>query len=436
VAALKELETIVGAAAQAESRWFFDMGQDNVATNPSCSSECPSSQAWRLRSLRLVQSVRTVVLHAPAPEHLERDASAASALADWVTDNSDWSRALIDRASVGNPQQPQRCHVTCKRRRGAGLGTPFSDDLSLPFRQALALSLEKRFGWFPERVRSAADIEVHVVLGANGSLLVEVPILAQRSPMLLGGGLPAPGMKQIECWALARTLNIQPNEVVLDPMCGCGTLLVEASLWWPSAKYVGCDLDLQQLERCNANSKALGVEVKWHQANISEHNGLPLEPASVDKLLTAPPWGRQFRTTCGVAELYRCMLLEFRRVLRPSGTVAILASVQSLEPLLVAIERDGGWRCLAQRRFALTDETTGVIIVAQKGVGDGKPCPEPAPLWWEAADDPGGLRGTRARWMSLRSEALPTLEPTGLHAAVAQAHEEMDTAFLSAKDKV
>ena len=36
---------------------------------------------------------------------------------------------------------------------------------------------------------------------------------------------------------MARTLNIRANEVVLDPMCGAGGLLLEAARGWPGTLY-------------------------------------------------------------------------------------------------------------------------------------------------------------------------------------------------------
>ena len=38
------------------------------------------------------------------------------------------------------------------------------------------------------------------------------------------------GMHHVEAWAIARSLDVQPGETVLDPMCGKGTILAEAGL--------------------------------------------------------------------------------------------------------------------------------------------------------------------------------------------------------------
>jgi len=45
----------------------------------------------------------------------------------------------------------------------------------------------------------------------------------------------------------AQTLDIKPGNVVLDPMCGSGALLLEALLFWPHARYIGLDIHPAQV---------------------------------------------------------------------------------------------------------------------------------------------------------------------------------------------
>ena len=41
-------------------------------------------------------------------------------------------------------------------------------------------------------------------------------------------------------FASFATTKSPAGDVVLDPMCGKGTLLAEASIWWPEGRYIGC----------------------------------------------------------------------------------------------------------------------------------------------------------------------------------------------------
>ncbi|CAE8688385.1 unnamed protein product [Polarella glacialis] len=225
-------------------------------------------------------------------------------------------------------------------------------------------------------------------------------------------------------------------------MCGKGTLLAEAALWWPEAEYRGFDADESQLRACQLNYKYMSVQVKSELANSSLLGGLPLLDASVDKLMTAPPWDRQFAAAGGLEELYPRLLREFRRVLRPNGTMVLLASDASLPPLQAALLDDNNsndsnnnnnnnnnnndsnnndkllddgklWFIEAQRRFALTDETVGVLVVARRRSYAEQPerVAPPGPLWWEDESSSMGLRTVRRSWTQVRAKMLPKLQP-------------------------
>ena len=50
-----------------------------------------------------------------------------------------------------------------------------------------------------------------------------------------------------------RLAQIEKGDVVLDPMCGVGTTLIEAAVERPDAFYIGADVDSRQLEACADN---------------------------------------------------------------------------------------------------------------------------------------------------------------------------------------
>ncbi|CAJ1403178.1 unnamed protein product [Effrenium voratum] len=367
-AARAELGALVaelgGEVTGYESRWHFH-------------APLHTRSLSRLRDLRRVSSVRAVLLAEEYP-HASSEVSS-EALAEWICGNAQWQ--LLDAAwGLAGNDMPRSCHV-CLRRRKAS----WPEDLSLKLRRALALRLEASRNWAPEVLRSAADLELHVVLGAGGKVLLEVPLLVQQRG--LAGGLPQPGMKQVEAWAVAKSLDIQAADLVLDPMCGKGTLLAEASIWWP-ARYVGCDTDAAQLAACRENHRYLSAEVETHVANACS---LPLPDHSVEKLMTAPPWDRQFAAAGGLEALYPRLLAEFGRVLTPTGRMALLlnsAAFEVLRPLAVH------WR-LAWRRWRLTRHTEAVLLAAARGGGG-----EVAPL-------APGFDAPRSAWSRLRAEERP-----------------------------
>lgn len=68
-----------------------------------------------------------------------------------------------------------------------------------------------------QRAIGAAGITLHVLV-FKGCLLLEVALLKQERTVI-GGGWPHTGLGHVEAWAMAKTLELSPKDVVLDPMC-------------------------------------------------------------------------------------------------------------------------------------------------------------------------------------------------------------------------
>ncbi|HEX6361255.1 methyltransferase domain-containing protein [Actinophytocola sp.] len=115
--------------------------------------------------------------------------------------------------------------------------------------------------------------------------------------------------------AMVRLAGVRTGEVVVDPCCGAGTLLVEAPV--PG---VGSDLAGVAAARVNAHHRP---DIAWLTADARR---LPYPDASVDHIITNPPWNRQVTARGTVAEFLR----EWRRVLRPGGRLTCLSPWPSL----------------------------------------------------------------------------------------------------------
>ncbi|XP_032558721.1 THUMP domain-containing protein 2 isoform X2 [Chiroxiphia lanceolata] len=131
-------------------------------------------------------------------------------------------------------------------------------------------------------------------------------------------------MKQCGWRADLRDPDLEAGAFVLDPMCGLGTILLEAAKEWPEACYWGADISDSQLEGADVNIRTAGLMDKIELLKASV-KALPLPSESFDSVISDIPFGKKFKIT-NDAELLPDILQEMERVLRVGGTVVLLLS--------------------------------------------------------------------------------------------------------------
>ena len=125
--------------------------------------------------------------------------------------------------------------------------------------------------------------------------------------------------------AMVHLAGVQPGDVMVDPFCGGGTILIEAEI--TGAKIIGGDLDADVLDSAVNNRQAAAIPASvlcW------DTRSLPLKSAAVDRVITNMPWGRQVQVDEGLKNFYRQSLAEMQRVVRPSGIIVILTTYPEL----------------------------------------------------------------------------------------------------------
>jgi 23S rRNA G2445 N2-methylase RlmL len=127
--------------------------------------------------------------------------------------------------------------------------------------------------------------------------------------------------------AMVRLAEVRPRQLLLDPMCGAGTILAEQLALGrhdrgAKVRVLGGDLDHAALRLAEVNLRPVGRAplVRWDAAR------LPLADASVDAIVSNPPFGVQLGEPAEMAGLYRRLLREWDRVLRPGGRAVLLVA--------------------------------------------------------------------------------------------------------------
>ena len=129
---------------------------------------------------------------------------------------------------------------------------------------------------------------------------------------------------------------------------------------WPGSEDegLGGDIELAAARAADVNLRRLGGAslARWDATH------LPLDTASVDRVISNPPFGKQLSSPEAIEPLYRAMVREYDRVLRPDGRAVLLTSPG---PVLREAARDVGWIAVRQVRLQVLGQLA-MISVWQK----------------------------------------------------------------------
>ena len=128
-------------------------------------------------------------------------------------------------------------------------------------------------------------------------------------------------------YCLVQLSDPQPEDIVLDPMCGAGTILIERA---HSGRYrclLGGDSSLEAVEAAQTN---IGRKHQPRQLFHWDPRELPLDRRSVDKIVCSLPSGKKDADESEIAELYWEFLAECERALKPKGLMVLLTTQRSV----------------------------------------------------------------------------------------------------------
>ncbi|KAI6650512.1 THUMP domain-containing protein 3 isoform X3 [Oopsacas minuta] len=304
----------------------------------------PFTQVNKLKTIRSVENLYAIVAHLPAYCSTKEDTFAkfltlpselnwSSSLECWKTLYQAENKIITPlsnemRDNLGkHDSEILKFRMSC-HRAGSKSQHPFgSPDIERLFGGAC----QDYFGWNVNLKHF--DVEIFVWIFENQNVMVGITLtkdsLAIRNIVKFGPTTLRPCI----CYCLSRTVSIKLGEVVIDPMCGSGSIPIEAAIAWPNAFYLGADSFLQapfntaeNIHYVNTN-RAKGVipvdSLVW------DATCLPLRTSSVDVILTDLPYGRRMGTKHHNWKLYPDLLSEFGRVCKPSTSRAALLTQDS-----------------------------------------------------------------------------------------------------------
>ncbi|XP_037638685.1 THUMP domain-containing protein 2 [Sebastes umbrosus] len=188
--------------------------------------------------------------------------------------------------------------------------------------KVVGVGLSRLLGWKVDLKNPQLEVNVYL---SDDHCLLGFPLT--RLPLANRSYIKTTGLRSTVAWAMASLAQIQPGFCVVDPMCGVGTILIEAAQEHKAVRFLGMDIDDGQMQKANENVEfaELGNRILLLKASSMT---LPLPTASVDAVVCDLPFGRKFGTKTNMAADLPLILTEMERVLCIGGTLVLLLSPQ------------------------------------------------------------------------------------------------------------
>jgi 23S rRNA G2445 N2-methylase RlmL len=281
-----------------------------------------ASAAGASLQIPLLEDVFAVVVDAPTPTGKR----APKVLAGMI-ERVGFERAL----ALHNTLRPKGARTFKAVARVSGRHAFRREDVGVALERSIADLLPR---WKPAE---RASLEVWAQIVGERSLVgvrLSGDELAQRPRNRVH--LEA-ALKSTVAAALVALSDPQPEERVLDPMCGSGTILYERASAG-RAVLAGGDISRDAVEASRSILRRAAALVSWDAAR------LPLRDRSFDAVICNPPYGRRHGEIRGLDRLYARATREMARVLRPDGRCVILTGepdvlFRSLPPALRVVSK-------------------------------------------------------------------------------------------------
>ncbi|ESO12385.1 hypothetical protein HELRODRAFT_62761 [Helobdella robusta] len=126
--------------------------------------------------------------------------------------------------------------------------------------------------------------------------------------------------------------KIQPGDVVCDPLCGSGSILIEALASMNSSVVIGGEIDYRLILKTLDNYKSfledaeIAREKKWAHFDIFNWDAchIPLKNSSVDVIVSDLPFGKRVGSHTSNMKLYPGVFNELSRIAQVSSGRACL----------------------------------------------------------------------------------------------------------------
>lgn len=199
--------------------------------------------------------------------------------------------------------------------------------------QFIGYSLANVFGWKVDLRNPQMEIYVH----ANEDYFtIGLPVVSR--PLSERKYLKHIALRSTVCYAMLLCAgDLSVGSILLDPMCGAGTLVTEAAVSFQNISVIGADIDTVQLDKAKENKCSVITASSVIELVHADVTNLPLKNESVTSIVCDLPFGKKFGTPEGVKQLIPLALMEMNRVLTLNGRIVLLISKNLKEYLFDSV---------------------------------------------------------------------------------------------------
>ncbi|MBN1977248.1 MAG: RNA methyltransferase [Anaerolineae bacterium] len=232
----------------------------------------------------------------------------------------------------------------------------------IDFERAAEGALKKRLGRQWRAVEEGEDVEIWAnLIGLEFVCGLRLSDASMRHREYKQAHVAA-SLRPSVAAAMAWLTDPRPGDVFLDPLCGAGTLLVERGTIERHALLLGGDIDAGALRAAAQN---VGPRHKPRQLLRWDAGRLPLADASVDKIATNLPFGKQIGSPQGNRRLYRAVFAEIDRVLCSDGSAVVLSSEAEL--IKDTVRKLRGLQILRGYSITVLGQQARVYVIGRSG---------------------------------------------------------------------